>query len=49
MAKTSSAKKPTSTTRGTPIRATITAVQSYLPPDLLTNAELAEMVDTSDA
>ena len=41
--------KPTSTTRGTSIRAAITAVQGYLPPDLLTNAELAEMVDTSDA
>jgi len=30
-------------------RATITAVHGYLPPDLLTNAELARMVDTSDA
>jgi 3-oxoacyl-[acyl-carrier-protein] synthase-3 len=29
-------------------RATITAVHGYLPPDLLTNAELAKMVDTSD-
>ena len=48
MAKASSIK-PTSTTRGTAIRAAITAVQGYLPPDLLTNAELAEMVDTSDA
>ena len=30
-------------------RASITAVHGYLPPDLLTNAELARMVDTSDA
>src|ERR1022692_984375 len=30
-------------------RASITAVYGYLPPDLLTNAELAVMVDTSDA
>ncbi len=29
-------------------RAAITAVQGYVPPDLLTNAELARMVDTSD-
>ncbi|MGC1707488.1 MAG: 3-oxoacyl-ACP synthase, partial [Pseudolabrys sp.] len=27
----------------------MTAVHGYLPPDLLTNAELARMVDTSDA
>ena len=32
-----------------PTRASITAVHGYLPPDLLTNAELARMVDTSDA
>ncbi len=32
-----------------PPRASITAVHGYLPPDLLTNAELARMVDTSDA
>ena len=32
-----------------PSRAAITAVHGYLPPDLLTNAELAQMVDTSDA
>jgi 3-oxoacyl-[acyl-carrier-protein] synthase III len=32
-----------------PPRASITAVHGYLPPDLLTNAELAVMVDTSDA
>ena len=30
-------------------RASITAVHGYVPPDLLTNAELARMVDTSDA
>src|SRR4051794_41973795 len=30
-------------------RAAITAVHGYLPPDVLTNAELAVMVDTSDA
>ena len=32
-----------------PTRAAITAVHGYLPPDLLTNAELAKLVDTSDA
>jgi 3-oxoacyl-[acyl-carrier-protein] synthase-3 len=32
-----------------PARAAITAVHGYLPPDLLTNAELAKLVDTSDA
>jgi 3-oxoacyl-[acyl-carrier-protein] synthase-3 len=32
-----------------PNRAAITAVHGYLPPDLLTNAELARLVDTSDA
>jgi 3-oxoacyl-[acyl-carrier-protein] synthase-3 len=32
-----------------PARASITAVHGYLPPDLLTNAELAKLVDTSDA
>jgi 3-oxoacyl-[acyl-carrier-protein] synthase-3 len=30
-------------------RAAITAVHGYVPPDVLTNAELAHMVDTSDA
>jgi 3-oxoacyl-[acyl-carrier-protein] synthase III len=34
---------------GKPRRAAIMAVHGYLPPDVLTNAELAEMVDTSDA
>ncbi len=32
----------------TPARAAITAVHGYVPPDLLTNSELAQMVDTSD-
>ena len=40
--------KTTSQKRAKP-RAAITAVHGYLPPDVLTNAELAEMVDTSDA
>jgi 3-oxoacyl-[acyl-carrier-protein] synthase-3 len=30
------------------IRAAITGVQGYVPPDVLTNAQLARMVDTSD-
>lgn len=30
------------------IRAAITGVHGYVPPDVLTNAELARMVDTSD-
>jgi len=30
-------------------RAAITAVHGYLPPDVLTNADLARMVDTTDA
>ena len=32
-----------------PTRAAITAVHGYVPPDLLTNAELAKLVDTSDS
>lgn len=32
-----------------PIPAAITAVQGHLPDDVLSNAELAELVDTSDA
>jgi 3-oxoacyl-[acyl-carrier-protein] synthase-3 len=32
-----------------PIRAAITGVNGYLPDDVLSNAELAQMVDTSDA
>ena len=35
--------------RSPPVRAAITGVQGYLPDDVLSNAELAEMVDTSDA
>ena len=31
-----------------PTRAAITAVHGYVPPDVLTNADLARMVDTSD-
>ena len=31
-----------------PPRATITAVHGYVPPDVLTNADLARMVDTTD-
>ena len=30
------------------VRAAITGVHGYVPPDVLTNAELAQMVDTSD-
>src|SRR6187397_3396771 len=47
MAKTS--PKITSRMRARSSRAAITAVHGYLPPDLLTNSELARMVDTSDA
>jgi 3-oxoacyl-[acyl-carrier-protein] synthase-3 len=36
------------TVRKAPIHAAITGVFGYVPPDLLTNAALAEMVDTSD-
>lgn len=32
-----------------PARASITAVHGYVPPDLLTNADLAQLVDTTDA
>ena len=34
--------------RKTPVRAAITGVHGYVPPDVLTNAQLAEMVETSD-
>src|SRR3954452_7470241 len=47
MAKTKSLKA--STQRAEATRAAITAVHGYLPPDVLTNAELARMVDTTDA
>jgi 3-oxoacyl-[acyl-carrier-protein] synthase-3 len=36
------------TSRKKPLRAAITGVHGYLPPDVLTNAKLAKMVDTSD-
>jgi 3-oxoacyl-[acyl-carrier-protein] synthase-3 len=36
------------TVRKPAIRAAITGVFGYVPPDVLTNAELAKMVDTSD-
>jgi 3-oxoacyl-[acyl-carrier-protein] synthase III len=39
-------KKPV---RKSAIRAAITGVYGYVPPDVLSNAELARMVDTSDA
>ena len=35
--------------RAKPVRAAIMAVHGYVPPDLLTNTELAKLVDTSDA
>ena len=38
-------KKPV---RKAPLHAAITGVHGYLPPDVLTNAKLAQMVDTSD-
>ena len=34
--------------RKTSVRAAITGVHGYVPPDVLTNAELARMVDTND-
>src|SRR3954452_18819093 len=47
MAKTKSLKA--STQRAEATRAAITAVHGFVPPDVLTNAELARMVDTTDA
>jgi 3-oxoacyl-[acyl-carrier-protein] synthase-3 len=41
-------KKNQKTVRKPAIRAAITGVFGYVPPDVLTNAELADMVDTSD-
>jgi 3-oxoacyl-[acyl-carrier-protein] synthase III len=38
-------KKPV---RKSPLRAAVTGVCGYVPPDVLTNAKLAQMVDTSD-
>ena len=40
--------KSKKTVRKSAIRAAITGVFGYLPPDILSNAELAKMVDTSD-
>jgi 3-oxoacyl-[acyl-carrier-protein] synthase III len=40
--------KPTKTVRKSQLRAAITGVCGYVPPDVLTNAKLAHMVDTSD-
>ncbi|HUC50528.1 MAG TPA: beta-ketoacyl-ACP synthase III [Xanthobacteraceae bacterium] len=40
--------KTRKTARKAPIHAAITGVFGYVPPDVLTNAQLAEMVDTSD-
>src|SRR5579859_7938220 len=44
--KASSVNKPK--TKAPKTKAAITGVHGYLPPDVLTNAELAQMVDTSD-
>src|SRR5436853_5159494 len=41
--------KATAPTPGKSARAANTAVHGYVPPDVLTNAELAKLVDTSDA
>jgi len=40
--------KTKKTARKTPVRAAISGVHGYLPPHILSNAQLAEMVDTSD-
>jgi 3-oxoacyl-[acyl-carrier-protein] synthase III len=40
--------KSKKTVRKSQLRAAITGVCGYVPPDVLTNAELARMVDTSD-
>jgi len=40
--------KAEKTVRKPPVRAAITGVHGYVPPDVLTNAQLAEMVETSD-
>ncbi len=47
MAKITSVKPSRKRAKAT--RAAITAVHGYVPPDVLTNAELAKLVDTSDA
>jgi 3-oxoacyl-[acyl-carrier-protein] synthase-3 len=40
--------KARKTVRRPAVRAAITGVFGYVPPDVLSNAELAQMVDTSD-
>jgi 3-oxoacyl-[acyl-carrier-protein] synthase-3 len=44
-----SAEQGTAVTERTTIKAAITGVHGHLPPDVLDNATLARMVDTSDA
>ncbi len=41
-------KQPKKAVLKSPIRAAIIGVHGYVPPDVLTNAKLAQMVDTSD-
>ena len=41
--------KSKKTARKAPIRAAITGVCGYVPPDVLSNADLAQLVDTNDA
>ena len=45
---TSSMKAPFPTVNRTPVRAKISAVGTYVPPRLLTNADLEKMVETND-
>ena len=45
---TKKTKKTKRTPQKSSIRAAITGVYGYVPPDVLTNAALAQMVDTSD-
>jgi 3-oxoacyl-[acyl-carrier-protein] synthase III len=45
---TKQAKKARAAQKKSSMRAAITGVHCYVPPDVLTNAELARMVDTSD-
>jgi 3-oxoacyl-[acyl-carrier-protein] synthase-3 len=46
---TKKSKKTRKTARRPSLRAAITGVHGYVPPDVLTNAELARTVDTSDS
>ena len=41
--------KSKTTVRKSPLRAAITGVNGYVPPAVLTNAQLAQLVDTTDA